>query len=91
MRGKAFDSVALFWITRITPAYAGKSNHEFKPRRFDRDHPRLCGEKICDVTLQLAHLPLRITPAYAGKRRPDWYDLIVSRDHPRLCGEKSTC
>ena len=25
MRGKALDSVALFWITRITPAYAGKS------------------------------------------------------------------
>mgnify|MGYP003170956469 FL=1 len=34
---------------------------------YDRDHPRVCGEKqLAVVVLSLTH---RITPAYAGKSR----------------------
>ena len=45
MRGKALELNGASELIGITPAYAGKSNHEFKPRRSDWDHPRLCGEK----------------------------------------------
>ena len=45
MRGKAilttFDSGKL----RITPAYAGKSTQSVRRKAFNRDHPRVCGEK----------------------------------------------
>ena len=50
MRGKAWNSMCFFVFSRITPAYAGKS--QAVPAAFPRrgDHPRLCGEKWCDHT-----------------------------------------
>ena len=45
MRGKADALMILAFSTGITPAYAGKSF--FCPNRilWDKDHPRVCGEK----------------------------------------------
>ena len=45
MRGKAFAPSGILTMTRITPAYAGKSGLRSKVERNDGDHPRLCGEK----------------------------------------------
>ena len=46
MRGKGIPREWLVAECRITPAYAGKSNHLCRSFRDRRDHPRLCGEKI---------------------------------------------
>ena len=51
MRGKAAISRRRMSRIRITPAYAGKRQLLFDARRFFRDHPRLCGEKIQPVHL----------------------------------------
>ena len=45
MRGKAFFHSFLTEVTRITPAYAGKSFFRRCGRYSGQDHPRLCGEK----------------------------------------------
>ena len=46
-RGKVSLTTARTSITRITPAWAGKSQHGAAERRVDRDHPRVGGEKSC--------------------------------------------
>ena len=56
MRGKGFGVVRRNGRPRITPAYAGKRQ---RPRRFpqgDRDHPRVCGEKVRDSNRPYAFL-----------------------------------
>ena len=45
MRGKAHGSGWRWVITRITPAYAGKSKRRSEKVCKAADHPRLCGEK----------------------------------------------
>ena len=45
MRGKAVSVAAGEPLTRITPAYAGKSRVYISADLLRRDHPRLCGEK----------------------------------------------
>ena len=45
MRGKGKNRRSGFPHTGITPAYAGKSDHETIYRDDCQDHPRLCGEK----------------------------------------------
>ena len=86
MRGKD-EKITLEGMTsRITPAYAGKSNGKIQRRFKKGDHPRLCGEKLLRENGLVYEI--RITPAYAGK------SLVVAgvcydkQDHPRLCGEK---
>ena len=46
MRGKAKEALLIFIFIRITPAYAGKSQILHLRQRRNRDHPRLCGEKL---------------------------------------------
>ena len=48
MRGKVLLRCVQVGISRITPAYAGKSAGCHIQPKPDRDHPRLCGEKIKD-------------------------------------------
>ena len=45
MRGKVMDTSPLCSLSRITPAYAGKSLTIQKMTTRSRDHPRVCGEK----------------------------------------------
>ena len=49
MRGKVFDLPKQTFQDRITPAYAGKSRRITSSFSSMRDHPRLCGEKLCFV------------------------------------------
>ena len=86
MRGKAVSNSRLKHPDRITPACAGKSGWRSCCPGCNRDHPRVCGEKLMN---RVKHIdPHRITPAYAGK---SWsaHSLVSSlKDHPRVCGEK---
>ena len=45
MRGKAFPSIKTILLMRITPAYAGKRYRNARSGQYQRDHPRVCGEK----------------------------------------------
>ena len=46
MRGKVESYGNVVWLFGITPAYAGKSRHFIVNNKSDRDHPRVCGEKV---------------------------------------------
>ena len=50
MRGKGSRPVASRMAAGITPAYAGKRRTANRPFRCLWDHPRVCGEKITDLT-----------------------------------------
>ena len=45
MRGKGKRKMKFEKYMRITPAYAGKRHQYYMHEDYDRDHPRLCGEK----------------------------------------------
>ena len=49
MRGKVFTFRPLTPVGRITPAYAGKRHSAMHPKTSDRDHPRVCGEKLSSL------------------------------------------
>ena len=46
MRGKVSLGLQKIPCVGITPAYAGKRPAEHSVKRYERDHPRLCGEKM---------------------------------------------
>ena len=50
MRGKAQIALISMIISRITPAYAGKSVEKYASNPKERDHPRLCGEKFSNCS-----------------------------------------
>ena len=88
MRGKVFVGCQVFFLSGITPAYAGKSVLDDFSHEHLQDHPRLCGEKF----IKLPHntFIVGITPAYAGKSPACDFCGRGTWDHPRLCGEKLT-
>ena len=54
MRGKVSMFEFPFSISRITPAYAGKSTGNRFTIHIEWDHPRLCGEKAKSLPLRTA-------------------------------------
>ena len=86
MRGKVRLTVENMIAQRITPAYAGKSTLSTSLYICRRDHPRLCGEKVC-----LCHMKKESKgspPPMRGKVAGGSVFASGTRDHPRLCGEK---
>ena len=67
MRGKGKRNERIFWRTGITPAYAGKSKSAGDATIFQRDHPRLCGEKV--TTLYIDRHVIGSPPPMRGKVR----------------------
>ena len=51
MRGKVHFLKHKQLLTRITPAYAGKSTNLLISVSCHEDHPRLCGEKLSDFSI----------------------------------------
>ena len=47
VRGKEVGRVGRAFTLGITPACAGKRRGSGRTRRTSRDHPRVCGEKLC--------------------------------------------
>ena len=74
-------------ITRITPAYAGKSRlATFNDETGEGSPPRMRGK----ARPRAGSFPsCGITPAYAGKSISALEENQISRDHPRVCGEKT--
>ena len=68
VRGKVVDLLLQRRIAGITPARAGKSAENCKPRSAQRDHPRACGEKIS--TICMAGVFKGSPPRVRGKVRP---------------------
>ena len=53
MRGKEDNRIDRRCCYRITPAYAGKRCCSSDLDRAERDHPRLCGEKVMQTMTDL--------------------------------------
>ena len=70
MRGKGIGRVLGTADVRITPAYAGKRKDIIKSNALNRDHPRLCGEKmetgILDGQMMGSPPPMRGKDIYAS-------------------------
>ena len=65
MRGKVVIDFNSVNVSRITPAYAGKSRKPVHRRKPMQDHPRLCGEK--PSALAAASARLGSPPPMRGK------------------------
>ena len=86
MRGKASERVLYRLLSRITPAYAGKSVYTYLIlESCTGSPPPMRGKAFFRKTFFTGR---RITPAYAGKRGGRLRRHCESEDHPRLCGEK---
>ena len=88
MRGKVATVSPTIVLTRITPAYAGKSNCRKDVGKGGLGSPPPMRGKVI-----LAHdfrKTAGITPAYAGKSQAKQCSGMAQWDHPRLCGEKGT-
>ena len=69
MRGKGTDTWYHLSFLRITPAYAGKSPEHVRASRHEKDHPRVCGEKIA-----LADLPDEFPGSPPRMRGKEFFD-----------------
>jgi len=85
MRGTDYVSVDIGGCTGITPAYAGNSYKVARRCHIKRDHPRVCGEQVEEISIYpqgLGSPPrMRGTDIRAKKG-------IARVDHPRVCGEQ---
>ena len=103
VRGKPNADTAVWAVSGITPAGAGKTPALRSGFRINKDHPRRCGENLQLFCGQYAR---GITPAGAGKHRLSKLfhrgyritpagagktAMLLSsrclRDHPRRCGK----
>ena len=86
MRGKGRFIPPVQCQNGITPAYAGKRVAAQIFRNLNRDHPRVCGEKILAI-LCFSWL-LGSPPRMRGKDSAYNGLQVIRKDHPRVCGEK---
>ena len=86
MRGKEAPTEAAATVDRITPAYAGKRGLSAEIFIGDKDHPRLCGEKL--IARSMYSPIMGSPPPMRGKACGVLSKRDMIRDHPRLCGEK---
>ena len=87
VRGKAGCLQSLISDTRITPACAGKSDWSAQKGRADRDHPRVCGEKLlASVTLAIR---MGSPPRVRGKANASLSSFSCSRITPACAGKRA--
>ncbi len=88
MRGKVQAFSGKMLRTGITPAYAGKSSLRRTWRKFKKDHPRLCGEKLTPTTAQppQAGSP----PPMRGKDLAAFQHLMQFRITPAYAGKSAS-
>ena len=87
MRGKATVRFNCRSIERITPAYAGKSKRKCENPTQEKDHPRVCGEKLFAGRF---HLPiLGSPPRMRGKEVRRYKTAIASGITPAYAGKSS--
>ena len=79
MRGKAVDCPFSLPLVGITPAYAGKSTKQAKQQDKARDHPRVCGEKPLQssVNCTMEGLPPRMRGKVISSLQCDFLSGII--------------
>ena len=86
VRGKAPPWTTRGFRCRITPACAGKSTQRNQVTSHQKDHPRVCGEKVVGLVDDVPQG--RITPACAGKREAQrMQNLLDQGSPPRVRGK----
>ena len=87
VRGKELFFDNHYFIARITPACAGKSKMIKEIKAYDKDHPRVCGEKspVDAVTKARAGSPPRVR----GKGRAFTSAFIFRGITPACAGKRS--
>ena len=85
VRGKEVVFIDSYLVSRITPAYAGKRFDPIHRITFQRDHPRVCGEKITGGNL----LPVNkgSPPRMRGKACAKWLSLFRFGITPAYAGK----
>ena len=89
MRGKGSEGSDEVTLTGITPAYAGKRQAFYKSRRWEEDHPRLCGEKI--LVFRTHSLRMGSPPPMRGKGTDKGHSGCDRRITPAYAGKSSLC
>ena len=86
MRGKDENRSIIILISRITPAYAGKSGVSYYKSEKKQDHPCVCGEKFKRVNMPLfgSGSPLRMR----GKATSSIFAVPPSRITPAYAGKR---
>ena len=85
MRGKGRLRQRRQHHRRITPAYAGKSFHDFLQKCQKWDHPRLCGEKLFSVLF--SSTSIGSPPPMRGKEDQSLTACICHRITPAYAGK----
>lgn len=85
MRGKDCTCFTNWCVVGITPAYAGKRTSPPFPASRRRDHPRVCGEKNCAVSIDtsIAGSP----PRMRGKAQIRLLSIWQKRITPAYAGK----
>ena len=86
MRGKDVDALGSVCRLGITPAYAGKSAAKEFACKDGRDHPRVCGEKVCVHPVPVC--ALGSPPRMRGKVIRSWIMRIWTRITPAYAGKR---
>ena len=85
MRGKGWVVAVAVAFLGITPAYAGKSAAKEFACKDGRDHPRVCGEKVCVHPVPVC--ALGSPPRMRGKVIRSWIMRIWTRITPAYAGK----
>ena len=88
MRGKAKNRCRSCPLTRITPAYAGKSRCNLPSTAPWKDHPRVCGEKDTSTVCQVDHEGS--PPRMRGKVAFVFFAVTLNRITPAYAGKSAT-
>ena len=86
MRGKGWVVAVAVAFLGITPAYAGKSAAKEFACKDGRDHPRVCGEKVCVHPVPVC--ALGSPPRMRGKVIRSWIMRIWTRITPAYAGKR---
>ena len=87
MRGKHLQFLPAQIKTRITPAYAGKTDRSPRNPVEPPDHPRVCGENFIGLSHNLA--VCGSPPRMRGKLHTKFFALVTIRITPAYAGK--TC
>ena len=87
MRGKGLKLAEMYGMLGITPAYAGKSRERKKLKSPEKDHPRLCGEKIPRQIHCWDHMGS--PPPMRGKVCSTGMPRLIARITPAYAGKSS--
>ena len=85
-RGKVIYPACIVDSARITPAYAGKRISYSLPPTSRRDHPRLRGEKRCNINL--IFVPRGSPPLTRGKGKNTPFRNVRIRITPAYAGKR---